>query len=122
MHIGIQTSKLVFAALAAVTVFAPAHLALAERAAPATCGYHSGNFARTCSANITTRCFAAANRGVPGITKAGCAKHQATCTSCLGAFQTCLKTIKVKARLPAKISCERCAKKFELCITMRSNH
>ena len=108
--------KLAAAALAALVLQLPATAAGANHKTAASCGYHSGNFARTCSATSTTRCLAAAKRGAPGITKSGCDKHRAVCSSCLMAFQRRVKKAEAKASPTLKASCGTCARKFERCM------
>ena len=111
-----QILKFAVAVLAALSLQIITGVAEVRVKAPKSCGYHSGNFARTCSASSTTRCFAAAKRGVAGFTNAGCEKHRATCSSCLQKFHRCLKGIEHKACGPTKASSQSYAQKFGRCM------
>ena len=111
-----QILKFAVAVLAALALQIITGVAEVSVKAPKSCGYHSGNFARTCSANSTARCFAAAKRGVAGITKQTCETQRAICSSCLQKFQRCLQGIEHKARGATKASCQSCAQKFETCM------
>lgn len=84
---------------------------------PHECGVKSSSFARTCHPSAHVRCFKAAERGVPGITKQKCEKRQAACRTCLGNINTCISRIGKWPKLTH--TCEKCKARFDSCYAKR---
>jgi hypothetical protein len=82
------------------------------------CGWHSGNYARTCSAHAAAGCLRAAKRGVAGFTVRKCQENKARCSKCLKTTLACANRVDRPERPKEAVvqSCQKCDAGFRRCM------
>lgn len=101
-----------FAAVAAIVAltFGPAQ---AEQ-----CGWHSGNYARTCSPHARSSCLRAAKRNVAGFSVRKCQEETALCSKCLKTTIACANRVDRPGRSKETVTlgCQKCDAGFGRCM------
>jgi hypothetical protein len=82
------------------------------------CGWHSGNYARTCSSHAAAGCLRAAKRGVAGFTVRKCQEDKARCSKCLKTTLACANRADRPGRAKDAVtqSCQKCDAGFGRCM------
>lgn len=84
----------------------------------AQCGWHSGNYARTCSSHAAAGCLRAAKRKVAGFSVSKCRAEAALCSKCLASTLACAKRVDRPERSKAAVAagCRTCDSGFGRCM------
>ena len=88
-------------------------------AAASQCGWHSGNYARTCSSHAAAGCLRAAKRNVPGFTVRKCQENAKRCSTCLSTTLSCARRTDRPGRAKDAVSqgCQKCDAGFNKCLS-----